>query len=88
MKSSKTGKNRPESSQSIIGNNLTAIRQSKGLTRAYVAYHTCISNSTLYRLETGRCGKVGVWALFDVAEFYKIEPHTLLRQEMYYKSPK
>lgn len=76
----------PELVLTTIGNNLSALRKSKGLTRATVAYNAHISLSTLYRLETGKCGKVRVWALFDLSEYYKIEPHTLLIQEKYYKS--
>ena len=73
----------PEPVLTIIANNLLALRKSKGLTRAIVAYNANISLSTLYRLETGKCGKVSLWALFEVCKYYEIEPSTVVIEGRY-----
>ncbi|QEC44399.1 helix-turn-helix domain-containing protein [Pseudobacter ginsenosidimutans] len=67
----------------VIGQNLSGLRKSKGLTRATVAYHANISMTTLYKLETGKCGNVGIWALFDLCKYYDIKPYTVLIEGRY-----
>ena len=83
MKSPNNEKSHAESSMAIIGKNLSALRKSKGVTRATVAYHANISMTTLYKLETGKCGNVGIWALFDLCAYYGVEPNTVLIEGKY-----
>lgn len=77
MKSLSIEKSHPNVNMMVIGRNLTALRKSKGLTRAAVAYHSEISISTLYRLEKGECGKIGIGYLSDVCKYYGVELNSL-----------
>lgn len=83
MKSASIKKAHPEANLTVIGHNLLSLRKAKGLTRADVAYHSEISLSTLYRLETGKSEKVGVWPLFDLCKYFGVDPYTVLIPDYY-----
>lgn len=86
MKSSSIIKIHPEVSMPTIGQNFSALRKAKGVTRATVAYHANISLTTLYRLETGKCHAVGFLKLVVLCNYYGVKPEEVVR-EGYFSNP-